>query len=207
MSQRKQRVEHGLRDVLTELIAREVKDPRVRAATLITVTKVELNVDLSVAHVYVSIIGDDATADGVLAGLAKAAGFLRGPAGRKLNLQHAPELRFIADASVDMSEKLAAIIRDDEARARAAGRDPKAAAAVPAAPATLDPPPRATPIGVPDASSIEHAVPPAPAVQSGAEPPPPPVEMPPAALYPLAGPAPGGPDRPDRPDRPDKEPA
>ncbi len=124
MSQRKQRVEHGLRDVLTEMISREIKDPRVRAATLITVSKVELNVDLSVAMVYVSIIGDDATADGALAGLAKAAGFLRGPVGRKLNLQHAPELRFVADASIDMSEKLAAIIRDDEARARAAGREP-----------------------------------------------------------------------------------
>ena len=126
MSQRKQRVEHGLRDVLTELIARDVRDPRVRAATLITVTRVELNVDLSVATVYVSIIGDDATADGALAGLAKAAGFLRGPAGRELHLQHAPELRFRRDASIDMSERLAAIIRDDEDRARAAGRDPGA---------------------------------------------------------------------------------
>ncbi|HEX3761657.1 MAG TPA: 30S ribosome-binding factor RbfA [Kofleriaceae bacterium] len=122
MSQRKQRIEHGLRDVLTGLIAREVRDPRVRAATLITVTRVELNVDLSVAMVYVSIIGDDATADGVLAGLAKAAGFLRGPAGRELHLQHAPELRFRRDVSIDMSEKLAAILRDDEDRARAAGR-------------------------------------------------------------------------------------
>ncbi len=121
--QRKHRVEHGLRDVLTEMIARDIKDPRVRAATLITVTKVELNVDLSVASVYLSIIGDDATADGVLAGLSKAAGFLRGPVGRKLNLQHAPELRFLQDASIDMSEKLAAIIRDDEERARAAGRE------------------------------------------------------------------------------------
>jgi ribosome-binding factor A len=136
VSQRKQRVEHGLRDVLTEMIAREVKDPRVRAATLITVTRVELNVDLSVATVYVSIIGDDATADGVLAGLAKAAGFLRGPVGRKLNLQHAPELRFVADASIDMSDKLAAIIRDDEERARAAGREiGRAPAAPPSAPA------------------------------------------------------------------------
>ena len=41
MSQRKQRVEHGLRDVLTEMINRDIKDPRVRAATLLTVTKVE----------------------------------------------------------------------------------------------------------------------------------------------------------------------
>jgi ribosome-binding factor A len=134
VSQRKQRVEHGLRDVLTELIAREVRDPRVRAATLVTVTRVELNVDLSVATVYVSIIGDDATTDGAFAGLAKAAGFLRGPAGRKLHLQHAPELRFRRDGSVDMTEKLAAIVRDDEARAHAAGREPGSAPDPAAAP-------------------------------------------------------------------------
>jgi ribosome-binding factor A len=123
MSQRKQRVEHGLRDVLTEMIARDVKDPRVRAATLITVTKVELNVDLAVANVYVSIVGDDATIDGAMKGLEKAAGFLRGPIGRRLCLQHAPELRFMLDHSLDMSEKLAQIVREDEERARAAGRE------------------------------------------------------------------------------------
>jgi ribosome-binding factor A len=149
MSQRKQRVEHGLRDVLTEMIARDIKDPRVRAATLITVTKVELNVDLAVASVYVSIIGDDATADGVLAGLAKAAGFLRGPVGRKLNLQHAPELRFLQDASIDMSEKLAAIIRDDEERARAAGREPSP---------TPSSPPRAAPASAPAAAPAPEPV-------------------------------------------------
>ena len=141
MSQRKQRVEHGLRDVLTEMIARDVRDPRVRAATLITVTKVELNIDLSVATVYTSIIGDDATADAALAGLAKAASYLRGPAGRKLNLQHAPELRFRRDASVDMTEKLAAILRDDEVRARAAGREPGSAAPQPPAPPAAPPAP------------------------------------------------------------------
>lgn len=120
--QRKSRVEHGLRDVLTSAIANDVKDPRVRAATLITVSKVELNVDMAVANVYVSIIGDDATVDGVIAGLTKAAGFLRGPVGRELNLQHAPELRFFHDVSIDVSAKLSSIVRDDEERARAAGR-------------------------------------------------------------------------------------
>ena len=128
MSQRKARVEHALRDVLTELIASEVKDPRVRAAPLVTVTKVELNVDMAVANVYVSVVGDDAVADGVVAGLSKAAGFLRGPAARRLALQRAPELRFCLDASIDMSEKLAAIIREDEEKARAAGRGPEPAA-------------------------------------------------------------------------------
>jgi len=86
------------------------------------VTKVELNVDLSVARCYVSIVADDATADAALAGLQKAAGFLRGPIGRRLSLQHAPELRFFVDPSIDMSEKLASIVREDEERAKAAGR-------------------------------------------------------------------------------------
>ena len=96
---------------------------------MVTVSKVELNVDLSVANVYISVVGaekgsrgDDAIADGVVAGLVKAAGYLRGPIGRELNLQHAPELRFIADASIDMTEKLHAIVREDAARAAAAGR-------------------------------------------------------------------------------------
>lgn len=122
MSQRKARVEHALRDVLTELIASEVRDPRVKAATLLTITKVELNVDLAVANVYVSIVGDEATADAAIAGLTKAAGFLRGPVARKLALQHAPELRFHNDVSLDVSAKLAAIVREDEEKARAAGR-------------------------------------------------------------------------------------
>ena len=124
-AQRKSRVEHALKEALQAAITHDVKDPRVRAATLVTVSKVELNVDLSVAQIYISVVGDDATADGVVAGLAKAAGFLRGPIGRELNLQHAPELRFTHDVSIDMSDKLAAIVREDEERARAAGRDPK----------------------------------------------------------------------------------
>ena len=124
-AQRKARVEHALKEALQAAITNDVKDPRVRSATLVTIAKVELNVDLAVANIYVSVIGDDAVADGVIKGLAKAAGFLRGPIGRELNLQHAPELRFMLDVSIDMSAKLHAIVREDEEKAKAAGRDPK----------------------------------------------------------------------------------
>ncbi len=127
-SARKTRVEHGTRDVPTELIAADVKDPRVHAPELLTISRVELNVDLSVARCYVSIVGEDAVADAALEGLKKAAGFLRGPLGRRLGLQRAPELRFLIDPSIDVSEKLAAIVREDEERARAAGREPGEAA-------------------------------------------------------------------------------
>jgi ribosome-binding factor A len=122
-AQRKARLEHAIRDRLQEMIAADVRDPRVRAATMLTVTRVELNVDRSVARAYVSVVGDDATVDGVMEGLGKVAGFLRGPLGRELGVQRPPELRFFHDATIDMSEKLAAIVREDEAKARAAGRE------------------------------------------------------------------------------------
>jgi len=125
---RRARVEHALRDALTEAIAADVKDPRVHAVAMLTISRVELNVDLSVARCYVSIprIGagaaSEAVADGAIAGLAKAAGFLRGPIARRLGLQRAPELRFLLDPSIDVATQLAAIVREDEERARAAGR-------------------------------------------------------------------------------------
>jgi ribosome-binding factor A len=126
VSQRKERVAHAIRETLTELIASDIKDPRVHAPTMLTVTRVELNVDMAVARCYVSIVADDdATVDEALAGLEKAAGFLRGPVARRVGLQRAPELRFFVDPSVDVSEKLAQIVRDDEDKARASGREPE----------------------------------------------------------------------------------
>lgn len=134
---RKERVAHTIRDVLTEMIAADIKDPRVHAPTMLTLSRVELNIDMSVARCYVSIVGDEATAEAAIEGLNKAAGFLRGPLGRRVGLQRAPELRFQVDPSVDMSEKLAAILREDEEKARAAGREVSAPAA-PAADSTAD---------------------------------------------------------------------
>lgn len=121
---RKERVATALREALTDAIKADVRDPRVHAADVFTVTRVEMNVDMAVANVYVSVIGSDRVVDGVMTGLHKAAGFLRGPIGRTVGLQHAPELRFILDKSVDMKDKLAEILREDEMKAKAVGRIP-----------------------------------------------------------------------------------
>lgn len=127
MSQRKAKVEHALRDVLAELVRREVRDPRVAKAGLLSISKVELNVDLSVANVYVSIIGPGGIsaekAEAAVAALGRAARFLRGPAGRELNLAHPPELRFLLDRSAEMQERIRDVLREDLAKARAAGRE------------------------------------------------------------------------------------
>ena len=109
MSGRKARVADAIRDTLAEMIAREVKDPRVTAAGVVSITSVEMNVDLSVATVRVSIFsspdgsrggGDDKVADKALEGLKAAAGYLRGPLARKLRLARPPELRFTRDTGL-----------------------------------------------------------------------------------------------------------
>jgi ribosome-binding factor A len=129
---RKERVATAMREALTEAIAADVRDPRVKAPDLLTVSRVEMNVDMAVANVYVSIVGKDSVIEGAIAGLQKAAGFLRGPIGRTVGLQHAPELRFFLDKSIDMKDKLAEILREDEIKAKAAGRVPGIAEPVPA---------------------------------------------------------------------------
>jgi ribosome-binding factor A len=121
---RKERVATAMREALTEAISADVRDPRVKAPDLLTVSRVEMNVDMAVANVYVSIVGKDSVIEGAIAGLQKAAGFLRGPIGRTVGLQHAPELRFFLDKSIDMKDKLAEILREDEMKAKAAGRVP-----------------------------------------------------------------------------------
>jgi ribosome-binding factor A len=125
MNTRKQRVEHAMRDVLTSMIRDKVKDPRVQAASLLTITRVEMNVDLSVANVYVSIVDDGSikasrVIEKVIEGLSRSASFLRGPTARQLNLARPPELRFLHDKSAEMHERIAAVLAEDKAKADAA---------------------------------------------------------------------------------------
>ena len=104
---RKNRVAQALRSGLAEMLQREVKDPRVHAAGVVSVSHVELNRDMSVARVYVTFYTDDSAAVAhAMQGVEAAAGFLRGPLARRCNLARAPELRFVHDTSPDLWERL-----------------------------------------------------------------------------------------------------
>jgi ribosome-binding factor A len=100
---------------LAQLVSREVKDPRVHAAGLVTVTRIELSGDLSHARVGVSFIGGDAAAaEKAMEALGRVAGFLRGEVGRRLGLRHAPELKFIHDRSGEHAAHIDALLRGDD---------------------------------------------------------------------------------------------
>jgi len=114
---RRPRVAQAIREGLGDLIRSQLNDPRVKRAGFVSINHVELNKDMGLAHIYIAFYGgDDAAGEPAVAILNKAAGKLRGPLGRNLKLQRAPELRFMHDQSSEFGVRLSQIIRDDELR-------------------------------------------------------------------------------------------
>ncbi len=93
--------------VLSELIARGVKDPRVGS---VTITEVKIAADMSSAKIFFTPFASKNSPEEVHEGLTRASGFLRGEVGRRLSLRHAPRLEFEFDDSFEKAAKLTALI-------------------------------------------------------------------------------------------------
>lgn len=103
------RVTSDIKICLSELL-REVKDPRV--SKLLSIVKLDVSGDMSYATVYVSAIeGSEATNESVKALNKNAAGFLRRELGARMKLRKVPEIRFVADNSIEKSSEILGIIR------------------------------------------------------------------------------------------------
>ena len=101
------RITQDIKITLSELL-RGIKDPRV--SKLLSIVKVDVTGDLSYATVYVSAIeGFETTVNSVKA-LKGAAGYLRRELGMRLKLRKVPELRFVADDSIEQSANISKII-------------------------------------------------------------------------------------------------
>lgn len=113
-SRRPEQMAETLRQVITDSLAREVRDPRVG---FVTVTAVLVSNDLSHARVMVSTPGEDAEKARALEGLQSAAGFLRSRAARSLTTRTVPELHFELDRGLEhaarINELLNTIKRED----------------------------------------------------------------------------------------------
>ena len=99
MAYRVERINSQIRVELSELLRREIKDPRLSG--MISITHVETAPDLKFAKVYVSSLGGLAEKEEVLKGLGRASGFLRSALTKKLDLRTAPELDFRWDESIE----------------------------------------------------------------------------------------------------------
>jgi ribosome-binding factor A len=106
-SSRMRRVDEAMRAVLSDAIAKELKDPRVG---FVTVTGVQTSPDLRHARVYVSVLGDEATRSASLEGLRSAHGFLQRRLAAELTLKHTPALTFAYDDSVDRGMRISQLL-------------------------------------------------------------------------------------------------
>jgi len=97
-TQRQGRVGHLLREEISRIIERELKDPRVDG--LITITGVDVTADLRHARVFVSVYGSDDEVRQTLETLDRAAGFIRAELGKVVRLRYLPELEFKRDESI-----------------------------------------------------------------------------------------------------------
>lgn len=103
MSIKQGRVNDRIRQILSELLLREVSDPRLQD---ITVTEVKIDNELMYAKVYVNALGDESRKDEVLAGLKHANGYLRREVGKRMRLRNTPELHFYWDKTLERAQRI-----------------------------------------------------------------------------------------------------
>jgi ribosome-binding factor A len=108
VNRRLYKVNESLREVVSEAIDREVKDPRLG---FVTVTGVETSPDLREARVYVSVLGDQAQRDETLAALQSAHGLLQARVAARIRLKRTPRLTFLYDDTTDRAMHIDDLLR------------------------------------------------------------------------------------------------
>lgn len=118
---RQGRLGEEIRKIISELLLRELKDPRLSA--MISITAVEVTSDGSYATVYLSVLGTESDAEKAamqqqetLDALASAKGFIRREIGRQIKLRHVPDLIFKIDRSMEYGRHIDKIINSLDIR-------------------------------------------------------------------------------------------
>ena len=114
-AERMRRVDEAMREVLSDVLTHDLKDPRVG---FVTVTDVKTSPDLRHARVYVSVLGDPEAVEASLEGLRSAHGYLQGRVGSELRLKNTPALQFVHDDTAERAQRLERILKDREDAAR-----------------------------------------------------------------------------------------
>jgi ribosome-binding factor A len=108
MSRRQKRVNHAIRREISELLLRQVNDPRIKG--FISVTEVDVSPDLAQARVSISAMGSEEEKAEIFRGLAAASGFLRRELGTRLRLRYTPKLIFERDDNIEREGRLLHLI-------------------------------------------------------------------------------------------------
>lgn len=106
---RANRVGEQIKKELTQIIQREIKDPRIG---FITVTAVEVTGDLQQATAFITVYGEEDQRSKTLEGLDKAKGFIRSEIGKRIQLRKTPDLAFKFDESIERGNRIEELLRN-----------------------------------------------------------------------------------------------
>ena len=106
---RQERTAEQIRMILSDLLNREVSDPRLQD---LTVTRVEVDRELQVANVYLNALGDESRDAEVMQALDKAGGFLRYELAQRMSVRTVPELRFHWDLTLAYADEVDQILKE-----------------------------------------------------------------------------------------------
>lgn len=116
---RQGRLGEEIRKIISELLLREIKDPRLSG--MVSISAVEVTSDGSYATVYVSVLGLSSSAEAseqekedVLAAFKSAKGLIKREIGRQIKLRHVPEVLFKMDTSMEYGRHITKLIHDLE---------------------------------------------------------------------------------------------
>lgn len=117
---RQARIAEVVREVASETILFELRDPRVKG---VTVTRAEVSGDLQHAKIYVSVMGTDKEQDLCMHGLRHAAGFIQAKLASRLRTRFTPTIHFVLDQGVKKSIEMTRLIREALAQSGPAGSE------------------------------------------------------------------------------------
>jgi ribosome-binding factor A len=104
---RQQRTADHIQAILSELLIRDMRDPRLQG---LTITEVQIDRELQYADIYINALGDDSREDEIMAALQKAIGFMRQQLARQMSLRTVPQLHFHWDATLAHAERISEIL-------------------------------------------------------------------------------------------------
>ena len=98
-----------IREEISSLLIRDIKDPRIK---MLTITDVEVSRDIRTAKIFYSVGGDQRAKEETQRGLESAIGFIKTALAQNLTIRRVPELVFIYDKSLDYGQKIDRILED-----------------------------------------------------------------------------------------------
>jgi ribosome-binding factor A len=110
MTRRTERINDLLREEISDLLHRGVKDPRVGG--LVTITDVDVSPDLRRAKVFVSVMGTDEEKASTLQALGAATHFVRRELRKRLTIRRTPELTFLPDDSLERGARILELLEE-----------------------------------------------------------------------------------------------